>query len=174
VELELLDLFDLKANPENFTPSTTIDVGLTDTSFPEMMAALAKADLAPAGRLRGGVLPVGNPPAPVPPLRTNAPPRPPKPEVQLPEADGCATVTERAVTVEPDVVPTTVTQDPSVSDDTVRVPVLENLVEAVQVTVVCPDVGFCTSIEVPEMAATEPDVPWKARPPGPPVPLDPR
>jgi hypothetical protein len=34
-------------------------------------------------------------------------------------------------------------------------------------------VGFCTSIDVPEMAATEPDVPGKDPAPLPPDPVDP-
>ena len=63
------------------------------------------------------------------------------------------------MTVDPDVVPITVTQLPGESDDTVKEAVLENRVEEVQSTVSCPDVGFCTSMDVPEMVATEPDVP---------------
>jgi hypothetical protein len=169
-----LDVAGREPRPENFTPSTTIVVGLTETTLPEMMAVSARALPAPPpGKVRG-VLPVGDPPpglAPPGPNPRRAPP--PKPLVQLPDEEGCETVTDRAVTVEPEVVPITVTQDPAESDETVRVAVLENLVEEVQLTVVCPAVEFCTSIDVPEMAATEPEVPGKAPPPRPPNPLVP-
>lgn len=177
VGLVELDVPDLKPAPDNLTPSTTIEVDPAETNFPVMTAALAsplreKPDPPPAGKLRGGLLPVGErlPAAPPKPPANPPPPRP-KPEVQLPEDEGGETVTDRALTVEPDAVPITVTHVPAESDETVKVAVLENLVEEVQSTVSCPAVGFCTSIDVPEMAATEPDVPGKAPPPRPPNPV---
>ena len=164
-----VDVVDLKPKPESLTPSTTMDVEPAETTFPVMMAALArppppaKPDPPPVGKLRGGVLPVDPPGAPAPRAR---PPRP-KPVVQLPEDEGCDTVTDRAVTVEPDAVPMTITHVPAFREEAATVATFENLVEDVQVTVSCPDDWLWTSIDVPEMAATDPEVPGK-RPPKPP------
>lgn len=172
VGIELVVL-DLKLNPESLTPSTTNEPDPTETSLPLMMAALAsppaKPGPLPVGKLRGGVFPVENPPPPPP--RPNPPAPRPKPDGQPPDDVGWVTVTDRAVTVESDVVPMTITQVPDVSDETVKVAVLENRVEEVQSTVSCPVVAFCTSIDVPEMAATEPDVPGNLPPPPPPDPF---
>lgn len=160
---------DLKPEPDSLTPSTTMDVDRADTSRPVMIVTLArrppaKPEPVPAAKLRGGVLAGGGafPASPLAP-RANAPTR----LAQRPDVEGWETATVRAVTVAPEVVPTTITQTPGLSIETVRVAVLENRVPEVQVTVSCPEVGFCTSIDDPVMAATEPDVPGSCAGPPP-------
>jgi hypothetical protein len=58
-----------------------------------------------------------------------------------------------------DGVPKMVTHSPVVMELTCRVTVLVNAVVEVQFTVVCPVLGFCTSIDVPEIEATDPLAP---------------
>lgn len=100
-------LVELVVRPakENVVPSMTMDVVLADTIFPP--AKLPPANLAPApdpaGRLTG-TEPLE--------LRRKVPPppkRPPRWAVQLPDDEGWVMVTDRAVMVAPDEVPTTVT-----------------------------------------------------------------
>ena len=87
VEVEVVGL---KLAPANLTPSTTIEVDPTETSFPLMIAALAsplpsKPAPVPLGKLRGGLLPDVEPPARPP----RGPPAPrPKPALQVPDAEG--------------------------------------------------------------------------------------
>jgi hypothetical protein len=75
-------------------------------------------------------------------------------------------------------VPVTVRQSPTATEESEVVTVWENEVEAVQSTVVWPDCSLWTSIELPEMAATDPEVPGPpGAPPGeaaPAVPATPR
>ena len=84
--------------------------------------------------------------------------------VQDPVDDGVPTVMLRAAMVvldDLDGVPVTVTQSPAAKVLTVSVTVLENCVVDVQLTVVCPALGFCTSMLEPESAATLPLAPLK-------------
>ena len=62
-------------------------------------------------------------------------------------------------------VPVTVTQSPEASELTASVTDLEKVVVEVQLTVVCPVLGFCTSMVEPDRAATLPVAP-RARWPG--------
>jgi len=71
-------------------------------------------------------------------------------------------VIDRAATVVLDFfdgVPVTVRQSPTTTALRVCVAVSEKVVEAVQLTEVCPSVAFCTSMVVPEMDATLPLAP---------------
>ena len=82
--------------------------------------------------------------------------------MQVPVDDGVPTVMLRAAMVvldDLDGVPVTVTQSPVAKVLTVSVTVLENWVVDVQLTVVCPELGFCTSMLEPESAATLPVAP---------------
>jgi hypothetical protein len=75
---------------------------------------------------------------------------------------GVLTVMSRAATVVFDffdAVPVAVTQSPTVMALTDSLTVLENSVVEVQLTVVCPLLGFCTSMLVPFSAATLPLAP---------------
>lgn len=130
----VVDVDDPKRKPASLTPSTTIDDEPAETTFPETIAMLGRP--VPAGKLRDGVVPLGNPPPPngAPP-RGKAPAPRPKPVLQVPEEDGCEIVTDRAVIVEPDVVPRAVTHEPAVMDATARRSVLEKRVAEVHVTV---------------------------------------
>jgi hypothetical protein len=77
---------------------------------------------------------------------------------------GLLTTTERATSRPLVVVPVTVTQSPAATDDAVSVAVFVKAVEAFQLTVTWPVCAFWTSIDEPEMAATEPEAPGKAPP----------
>ena len=84
--------------------------------------------------------------------------------MQDPVDEGVLRVMLRAAMVvldDLDGVPVTVTQSPAAKVLTVSVTVLENCVVDVQLTVVCPVLGFCTSMLEPESAATLPLAPWK-------------
>jgi hypothetical protein len=79
--------------------------------------------------------------------------------VQVPDEDGLLIVIERAAMVVLDFlagVPVTVRQSPIATALTVSVAVSENVVDAVQLTDVCPAVVLCTSMVVPEIEATLP------------------
>jgi hypothetical protein len=80
-------------------------------------------------------------------------------------AAGAVTVMLRAAIVVLDLFvdfPVTETQSPTASALTASVAVLENRVVVVQLTVVCPLLGFCTSMLEPFSAATLPDAPvWR-------------
>ena len=58
-----------------------------------------------------------------------------------------------------DAVPVTETQSPAARELTASVTVLENCVVGVQLTVVCPELAFCTSMLEPLRAATLPEAP---------------
>jgi hypothetical protein len=77
------------------------------------------------------------------------------------------TVLATSVPVEFD--PVTVTQSPAATLAAETDTVLMKLVEDVQLTVTCPVCWFCTSIDEPDIAATEPEAPGKLPPPDPPV-----
>jgi hypothetical protein len=67
-------------------------------------------------------------------------------------------VTLLAVIVPLDDEPLTVTQSPAAADEDGTEAIWEKVVEGVQLTVTCPDCWFWTSMDEPEMAATEPEV----------------
>jgi hypothetical protein len=56
------------------------------------------------------------------------------------------------------------TQSPTAREETDTAASLLKVVDGVQLTVTCPDCWFWTSIDEPEMAATEPDAPGAPRP----------
>jgi hypothetical protein len=67
-------------------------------------------------------------------------------------------------------VPFTVTQLPTATAEAGTVTVWLNRVEGVQLTVTWPVCWFCTSIDCPVMAATDPKAPGNDPPPPPPPP----
>jgi hypothetical protein len=139
-------------------------------------------------------------PSPEPPPEPEPPPKPPpedgppfapprekpaKLPVQLPEV-GCEMVTVVAVTGSPNArvpddepevgLPNAEMHEPTVTPEADAETVWSNVVLDVYVTVVWPEVGFCTSNEAPLMAAIDPDAPGICRvvPPAPaPVPVPP-
>jgi hypothetical protein len=139
---------------------------VTDVTFP--LAKLIPAPLAPEGTLPGGApepldgkVPGGfEPEKPWPP--------PGKPLAQLPDDVGWLMVTDLAVMAPFEVDPVTVTQSPVATVDAATVAVWVKVVEGVQVTVTCPDCWFWTSMDDPEMAATDPEAPGNEPPPAPP------
>jgi hypothetical protein len=176
----LLDVRDLKLPPEIEMPETVSVVPLTAVTLPEAMLRLANC-LAkfppepplkklgrvplplpvPPGPPRTRKPPAGGPPEPVPARKLPAPPAP----TQAPLLDGVVTVIARAAMVVLDFFdadPVAVTQSPTVTELTVSVTLLENVVVVVQFTVVWPLLGFCTSMLDPLSAATLPVAPMGA------------
>jgi len=164
--LELLVLLREKLPGLMSTPDTETVEPLTPVTLPDAMAMAlrppANRRAEPAGKL-GRV-----PPVPLlrklkPPGPANAPPVDVPPlvvrEVQDPVDVGLRTVMLRAAIVvldDFDGVPVTVTQSPAASELTDSDTVFENCVEVVQLTVVWPVLGFCTSMLDAWSAATLP------------------
>lgn len=164
--LELLALLREKLPGLMSTPDTETVEPLTPVTLPDAMARElrppANRRAEPAGKL-GRV-----PPVPLlrklkPPGPANAPPFDVPPlvvrEVQDPVDEGLRTVMLRAAIVvldDFDGVPVTVTQSPAVRTLTDSDTVFENCVEVVQLTVVWPVLGFCTSMLDAWSAATLP------------------
>jgi hypothetical protein len=163
------------------TPDTVMADPLTPVTLPDAMARFASAfrkldePLPPVGKL-GRVPPLALPaPAGVPPPALNPKPPPggaaPAPPAAAPLPPGpvhepaelaVVTVIVRAAMVVLDFfdgVPLTVTHEPLVSALTSSVTVLEKVVDAVQLTVVCPELWFWTSMLDPLRAATLPVAP---------------
>ena len=92
--------------------------------------------------------------------------RPWKPPVQAPVGLARVMDTVFATSVPVESEPLTVTQSPTFTDEAGTLTVLLNRVEDVQLTVTCPICWFCTSIEEPAIAATDPEAPGKEPPPG--------
>jgi hypothetical protein len=61
--------------------------------------------------------------------------------------------------------PLAVTQSPAATEEDVTVATWENAVDDVQLTVTCPACWLWTSMDDPEMAATEPEVGGENEPP---------
>jgi hypothetical protein len=137
---------------------------VVEVTFP--LAKLIPAPLKPEGTLPGG------PPEPldgkVPGGLEPGKPWPPPGNAlaQLPDDVGWLTVTDLAVMVPFESDPVTVTHSPAVTAEAVTVAVWVNAVDEVQLTVTCPDCWFWTSIDDPEMSATDPDAPGNEPPPG--------
>lgn len=165
---------------ENVLPVTEIVDPLTVVTLPLAMESEASCDRklfapeAPEGKLGRVPLPPSPDPLPAPPRNPGKPPAPPggppwaAPAVRPPNAvhdpldDGVVTVMLRAAMVVLDffdAVPVTETQSPAASELTACVTVLENVVMVSQLTVVCPELGFCTSMVDPLSAATLPEAP---------------
>jgi hypothetical protein len=134
---------------------------------PGMLPPLGGPPDPPPGKLP----PLGGPPDPppgrLPPL--GGPPdllpaKPPSPPEHCPEV-GWLTVTVMAFTALDffEVRPVTVTQSPTATDDAETSTIWLKVVDVVQLTVTCPDSWLWTSIEVPVMAATDPEAPGKER-----------
>jgi len=163
--LELLDLVRAKLPGEMSTPDTETVEPLTPVTLPDAMAMA----LRPANRRAAPPAKLGRVPL-VPPLRKLKPPGPANappvdvprlsaPTEQDPVDEGPRSVMLRAaivVLVVFDGVPVTVTQSPAASELTDSVTVFENCVEVVQLTVVWPVLGFCTSMLDAWSAATLP------------------
>jgi hypothetical protein len=75
-------------------------------------------------------------------------------------------VTVLAVIVPLDDDPLTLTQSPAAAEEDATVATWEKVVVAVQLTVTWPLCWFWTSMDEPEMAATEPEAPGNEPPPG--------
>jgi hypothetical protein len=173
--LSFLELdFELfaKLPGEMSTPETETVEPLTEVTLPDATAIDPNRRAAPAGN--EGRVPLV-PPAPPgrnrkPPGRpANAPaadvlPLPLRNEPAQDPVDGVLTVMVRAARVvldDFDGVPVAMMQSPAAREATVSVTVLENCVDDVQLTVVWPTLGFCTSMLDPESAATLPLAPEK-------------
>ncbi len=170
LELEFAVLPKLPGEMSN--PVTDKVDPLTAVTLPLAIAIVP----APANPWPDPDLNVGRvPPVPLSPLRRKKPPPPPPnppPPVALgprpnapvhdPLDEAVETVMLRAAMVvfdDLEGVPVTVTQSPDVSELTAWVTVWEKVVDDVQLTAVCPEVGFCTSMVEPVMAATLPLAP---------------
>jgi hypothetical protein len=147
-----------------FLPCTTKPLADTEVTFPFVPPKVPRpnAPRLPLGcglglKLGRGEEPLRPPPNPPPP---NAPP------VQLPLTGALivtlVAVTDRVAAPLAEGCPTTVTQLPTVTSFEVTVTVSVIGVVAVKVTVTCPEVGFWTSMLVPDTAAAVPTVPGKA------------
>jgi hypothetical protein len=157
------------------TPDTEMVVPVTPVTFPVANASDARAPDRRLGpppkeggvppRKLGGVPPLAWPvrkEPPGPPGPRKAPPEPPARPVHRPEAVAGTTEMLRAAIVfldDLDAVPVTVMQSPVASWPTDCFTIFENCVVAVQLTVVWPLLGFCTSMLDAERAATLPVVP---------------
>ena len=84
-------------------------------------------------------------------------------------ADAWRIETVMAVILPFDVDPTAVAQSPATTDEAGTVASRVNAVVDVQLMVTWPVCWFCTSIDVPVMAATVPKAPGRAVPPDPPT-----
>ncbi len=166
-----LDVEVLEKLPgERSMPDTETVEPLTEVTLPDAMAI----DPSPANRRAEPAGNEGRVPLvlPLPPGRKRKPPGAPPVAVlplvvrlvQDPVEEAVVIVMLRAVIVvldDFDGVPVAVMQSPAARELTASVTVLENVVVGVQVTVVCPVVGFCTSMVAPESAATLPVAPAK-------------
>ena len=104
-------------------------------------------------------------------MGSHLPPAPPnRPEEQVPDESGLLTLTMLATSVPVELDPVTVTQSPMATLVAATVTVLVKLVDDVQLTVTWPVCWFWTSIDDPEMEATDPDAPGNPPPPAPPPP----
>ena len=147
---------------------------LTAVTIPEAAPKLVAplGNFPPLGGRRpeppsGKLAPDGGPPLGLPPV-LGPPPNPPKPVEQAPDV-GCEMETEVAVTGSPrarvpdfelDVgLPKAEMHDPTLTSETVAATVWSNVVLVLYVTVVCPEVEFCTSNDVPLMEAMVPEAP---------------
>jgi hypothetical protein len=169
---ELLELLDLvrKFAGERSTPDTETVDPLRPVTLPDAIAMDANGPASEPGNRRPeptgkeGRVPPGLPVAPLrKPGPANAPPAGvpplPGPTEQDPVDEGLRTVMLRAAIVvldDFDWVPVTVTHSPAASELTGWVTVFENCVEVVQLTVVWPVVGLCTSMLDAWRAATLP------------------
>jgi hypothetical protein len=185
VEL-LFELDELRVGrfpKENVVPEMVTVDPCTAVTLPEAMdmeASCLRKLLEPPGKL--GRLPLepppSKPPRANPPPPGNPPPPPGNPPVlgapDAPEPDalaervhepldvGVVTVMDRAAIVVLDffdAVPVAETQSPTAKELTVSETVLENEVVDVQLTVVWPELAFCTSMLVALRAATLPEAP---------------
>jgi hypothetical protein len=178
--LEPFDALDFdrgKLPGESVTPETDSVDPSTAVTFPEAKEKLARRARKPFAGFFGGLpVPPGNAkPRPPDPVRNWKPvpgPRPvppmfwgPRPAAHEPVELAGATVmlcTAMVVFDFFDGVPVAVTQLPTVMELTASDTVLENCVVEVQLTVVWPVAGFCTSMLVPMIAATLPDAGMRA------------
>jgi hypothetical protein len=160
-----------KAPGAAVTPDRVKVLPLTPVTRPE---AKAKAKDSPPGNRRApegganeGRLPLALVPPPKsrnPPGRPNPPPATP-PGAHDPVGEAVVTVMLRAAMVvfdDFDGVPLTVTQSPAATLLTGSLTVRENVVVGVQLTVVWPELTFCTSMLEPDSAATLPEAPPKS------------
>jgi hypothetical protein len=173
--LELLELFELADFPPAklpglmSTPDTETVEPFTPVTLPDAMAMEVSAPnrrAEPAGKL--GRVPDVPPVLPLRKLNRPEPPNAPPPvdvppvvgrAVHDPVDEGLNSVMLRAAMVvldDFDGVPVTVTQSPAASELTDSDTVFENCVEVVQLTVVWPVLGFCTSMLDAWSAATLP------------------
>jgi len=161
--------------PESVIPETVMVEPLTAVTLPEAMSSDAKALrklLAPDPEGNDGRVPLVPLPgrkAKPPPAKLGRVPLPPKLAAPLPAhvpADvGEVTVKLRAVRLVLELfeaVPVAVTQSPTATEPTDSVTVWENFVVPLQVTVVWPLEGFCTSMLEAPSAATLPLAPLGA------------
>jgi hypothetical protein len=167
---ELLEYLGAKLPGDTLIPDTVRVEPLTAVTLPEAMEKSPSRLRMLLGRDFGAP-----PGAPLPPgkfpLRTRklppaAPPGPPltrvAPPVQEPVELAVVTLTERTAIVVFELfdgVPVAVTQEPTVTELTASLTVLENCVVEVQFTVVWPEFGFWTSMLEPAIAATLPKAP---------------
>jgi hypothetical protein len=137
-------------------PDTVIFFDPTAVTLPEANSMLLAPGRPWPAPLPGKLPPPwGNRPACVPPGAPRFPPMP----VQLPDEEEAVMDTVFAVMAPPlDLVPVAVTQSPLATEETDTVAIWLNVVEEVHDTVVWPVCAFWTSIDVPEIAATEPEV----------------
>jgi hypothetical protein len=154
---------------DTVVPETAVTLPLANVKLPPPNAPPAPPEVR-LGKLPPGGVPVPPPVRPAPPPNPPNPPRapapnppaPPGPAAHVPDDVGLLIVMDRAATVVLDFfdgVPVTVRQSPTATALTVSVAVSENVVLGVQLTAVCPAVGLCTCIVVPEMEATLPLAP---------------
>jgi hypothetical protein len=161
-------------------PEMVMVLPLTPVTSPKAVATVRGVDDVPVDPpvpLRNAAPPAPNPPAPANPANPPKRPAPLDPDapapgarVQLPEAGGALISTVVAVTVvgaDPAPaggVPVATTQSPAATEARSVSTVWVNDVEVVQVTVVCPLVGFWTSMldAAVSTAATVPETPGGA------------
>jgi hypothetical protein len=135
-----------------------ITSALVETASTLPVAKLVGVPARGAGRVPPGVVvPVPRPPPPKPPPCGRL-------AVHVPDADGGATLTVRAVIVPLEVVPVTTTHSPAATEEAVSVALRLKVVDWVQLTVTCPVCWFWTSIEDADSEATDPVVPGNAPP----------
>ena len=157
----LVELFDDLIGKTGTVPLTTMVEPETDVILPNALEnALGRAVPPPGNDPRGNLEtepPVGrNPPKPPAPP---APPNPPPPVHDPVELGWVSDTTVAAKCVEDgfevfeDAMLVAVTQSPTARSDDGKVTVCVKCVDAVQVTVTWPLVGFCTSIEIPGLTA---------------------
>jgi len=177
VLVDLLELVDslgrTKLPGERSNPETERVDPLTAFTLPVAMAKDPRlGKFRPDPGVNDGRVPPFVPPAPDPKRKPPAPgpvpppvaPPPPNRDwpVHDPVEDAATTEMLRAAIVvfdDFDGVPVTVTQSPEASELTASVTDLEKIVVGVQLTVVCPVLGLCTSMVEPERAATLPLAP---------------